>query len=59
MAEFMKFAREVRQEGSKVTWPSRNETTVTTVMVFVFVTLATTFLFAVDQLITFFISFIL
>ena len=34
-----KFLQEVRQEVAKVTWPSRRETTITTVLVFVFATL--------------------
>ena len=32
-----KFLQEVRAEGQKVTWPTRKETTVTTMMVFVMV----------------------
>ncbi len=43
------FIREVRQEVSKVTWPSRKETTVSTAMVFVMVFLAAMFFFLVDQ----------
>ena len=43
------FIREVRQEVSKVTWPTRKETTVTTIMVFIFVFLAALFFFVVDQ----------
>ena len=42
------FVREVRQEASKVTWPTRKETGVTTAMVFVMVFLAAIFLFMVD-----------
>jgi len=42
------FIREVRQEVRKVTWPSRKETTITTIMVFVMVTLASIFLTGVD-----------
>jgi preprotein translocase subunit SecE len=42
------FIREVRQEVRKVTWPSRKETAITTVMVFVMVTLASIFLMGVD-----------
>ena len=44
------FIKQVRQEGSKVTWPSRKETAVTTGMVFVMVLLAAVFFLAVDQL---------
>ena len=43
------FLREVRQEVSKVTWPTRKETLITTVMVFLMVFLAAIFLFLVDQ----------
>ncbi len=42
------FIRQVRQEVSKVTWPSRKETGITTAMVFVMVTLASIFLMSVD-----------
>jgi preprotein translocase subunit SecE len=43
------FIREVRQEVSKVTWPTRKETVVTTIMVFIMVFLAAIFFFLVDQ----------
>jgi preprotein translocase subunit SecE len=43
-----KFFHEVRQEASKVTWPSRRETVISTGMVFVMVVLAALFFFAVD-----------
>ena len=42
------FIREVRQEVSKVTWPTRKETTVTTIMVFIMVCLAAVFFLLVD-----------
>ncbi|HSD35103.1 MAG TPA: preprotein translocase subunit SecE [Alphaproteobacteria bacterium] len=42
------FIRQVRQEVSKVTWPTRKETTITTAMVFVMVVLASLFFLAVD-----------
>ena len=44
------FLKEVRQETSKVTWPTRKETTISTVMVFVMVILAAVFFFLVYQL---------
>jgi preprotein translocase subunit SecE len=47
------FVREVRQEVSKVTWPSRKETTITTGMVFLMVVLAALFFFLVDQILAF------
>jgi preprotein translocase subunit SecE len=43
------FVRQVRQEVSKVTWPTRKETTITTIMVFVMVFIAALFFLAVDQ----------
>jgi preprotein translocase subunit SecE len=43
------FLRQVRQETSKVTWPTRKETTITTAMVFVMVTIAALFFLVVDQ----------
>jgi preprotein translocase subunit SecE len=42
--------REVRQEVSKVTWPTRKETLITTVMVFIMVFLAAIFFFLADQM---------
>ena len=47
------FMRQVRQEVSKVTWPTRKETAITTAMVFVMVTLAAIFFLIVDQIISF------
>lgn len=46
----VEFAREVRQETAKVTWPTRKETAVTTGMVLVMVVLAAAFFFVADQL---------
>ena len=43
------FFRQVRQEVSRVTWPTRKETMVTTAMVFVMVFIAAIFFFAIDQ----------
>ena len=47
------FVQQVRQEGAKVTWPTRKETTVSTGMVFVMVILAALFFFLVDQVMAF------
>ncbi len=47
------FIREVRQEVSKVTWPTRKETGVTTGMVFIMVFLAAIFFLLVDQILAF------
>jgi preprotein translocase subunit SecE len=43
------FIQEVRQEVSRVTWPSRKETLTTTAMVFVMVFIAAGFFFLIDQ----------
>ncbi len=45
-----KFVQEVRQETSKVTWPTRKETGVSTAMVFVMVIVAAIFFFLIDQI---------
>ena len=47
----VKFLREVRTEMSRVTWPSRKETTVTTGLVFAMATVTALFFFLVDQVI--------
>jgi preprotein translocase subunit SecE len=49
--EPLKFAREVRVEVTKVTWPSRKETLVTTGLVFAMAALTSLFFFVVDQVI--------
>ena len=43
------FLRQVRSEASKVTWPSRRETAISTAMVLVMVVFAALFFFAADQ----------
>jgi preprotein translocase subunit SecE len=45
------FVREVRQEASRVTWPSRKETLITTGLVLGLSALAAIFFLVVDQLI--------
>ena len=45
-----KFLQEVRAEAQKVTWPTRKETTVTTMMVFVMVFIASIFFLLADQI---------
>jgi preprotein translocase subunit SecE len=42
--------QEVRSEASKVTWPTRRETAITTAMVFVMVVIASLFFMLADQL---------
>ncbi|MBO6674207.1 MAG: preprotein translocase subunit SecE [Rhizobiales bacterium] len=50
------FMQEVRQEVSKVVWPTRRETTVTTIMVFIMVFLAAIFFLAADQVLSFIVG---
>ena len=61
MAELnpVKFLQEVRQEVSKVTWPSRQETVISTVMVLAMVTLASVFFLAADQIISWGVQWLL
>jgi preprotein translocase subunit SecE len=54
-----KFLQEVRSETAKVTWPTRRETTITTIMVFVMVALASIFFFASDQIIRYLVTLLL
>ena len=47
------FFQQVRQETSRVTWPSRKETLQTTLMVFLMVFVAAAFFFVVDQVLAY------
>ena len=53
------FIQEVRQEVSKVTWPTRKETLITTGMVLVMIFLCAIFFLLVDQFFAFVIQLIL
>ena len=46
-----KFLQEVRAEMAKVTWPSRRETGITTLMVFIMSAAAAVFFLIADQVI--------
>jgi preprotein translocase subunit SecE len=48
MANPVEFAQEVREEARKVTWPSQRELGISTVMVFIFVVIASLFFLGVD-----------
>lgn len=48
----LEFVQQVRREAAKVTWPSRRETMITTIMVFIFVAIASVFFLLVDQLLS-------
>ena len=53
------FLQQVRSEVSKVTWPSRNETMISTTMVVVMAFVAAAFFFLSDQLMAFAVEQIL
>lgn len=61
MAKFnpIAFMQEVRQETAKVTWPTRKEVWITTVMVLIMVALASIFFLLVDQVLSWVIRFVL
>jgi preprotein translocase subunit SecE len=54
-----KFLQEVRTEAQKVTWPTRRETAITTVMVFVMVAIASVFFLIADQIMRFVVTLVL
>jgi len=55
----VKFLQEVRQEVSKVTWPTRNETFISTLMVLGMVALASIFFLLADQIISWLIQVVI
>lgn len=52
------FIQQVRAETAKVTWPTRQETITTTIMVFIMVTLTAIFFLMVDQVLNFMVEMI-
>ncbi len=55
----IQFLRQVRSETKKVTWPSRQETTVSTIFVFIMVFIASIFLYLSDQVIAYVVQIIM
>jgi len=55
----MEFFKQVRSEAKKVAWPTRQETTSSTIAVFIMVILASLFLFAADQLMALVVKLVL
>jgi preprotein translocase subunit SecE len=53
------FVRQVRQETSKVTWPTRKEAVTTSIMVMIMVTIMSLFFLGVDQLLAIGIEWLL
>ena len=54
----LEFIQQVRAEVAKVTWPTRNETVVTSIMVIIMAVVAAIFLFFVDRVIVASLQFI-
>ena len=59
MANPFEFIQDVRTEAGKVTWPTRRETGITTLMVLIMVVLAAVFFVAVDEIIHYVVGLIL
>lgn len=61
MAKFnpIAFMQEVRQEVAKVTWPTRKEVSITTLMVLIMVALASIFFLLVDQSLSWLVRLVL
>ena len=55
----LEFIQQVRRETAKVTWPTRKETGITTLMVFIMVALASVFFALVDMVLQFGVGFLL
>lgn len=53
------YFRQVKSEMKKVSWPTRKETTVSAIAVFVMVLISSIFLFFADQIIAFIVRLIL
>ena len=53
------FLQQVRAEAAKVTWPSRRETMISTIMVLVFAVIAMVFFFTADQIMAYAVELIL
>jgi preprotein translocase subunit SecE len=53
------FLQQVREEAAKVTWPTRRETMISTVMVFIMVAIAAVFFLAVDAVINMGVQWVL
>ncbi len=53
------FFRQVKAEAKKITWPSRQETMVSTIAVFIMVVIASIFLYFADQIMAFAVRLIM
>ncbi|MGK2286661.1 preprotein translocase subunit SecE [Pedomonas sp. V897] len=55
----VEFVRQVRQETRKVTWPTRKETMITTIMVFILTGILSVFFLGVDWVLASIVQFLL
>ncbi len=55
----IEFIRQVKSEGKKITWPTRQETTVSMIAVFIMVFISSIFLYFADQIIAYLISLVM
>ena len=55
----LKFVQDVKQEAFKVTWPSRREVLIGSLMVFVLASIAAIFFLLLDQILRFLLDLIL
>ena len=55
----LKFVQSVKQEAFRVTWPSRRDVLIGSLMVFVLATIAAIFFLLLDQIYRVFLDFIL
>ena len=59
MQKILTFYKEVKQEALKITWPTKPEVITTTIMVFIFVLIASLFFLLVDKVISYLVTLIL
>jgi preprotein translocase subunit SecE len=59
MANPVEFLQEVRDEARKVTWPTRKELVVSTIMVFIMVVAASIFFLGVDAVLKYVVDGVL
>ncbi len=59
MVNPVEFVSQVRAEASKVTWPTRRETLITTGLVILMVIIASIFFVTVDQALRLIVTFVL
>jgi len=53
------FIQQVRAETAKVTWPTRKETIITTIMVFMMTIVSALFFLAADQVLSWLVALVL